>query len=298
MEKRDIGKHLVVNKNSIAEPLVFDTQWENDGATNSEDRNFEAFGDLADNHDQKLYQFHKLTAWEERCLEFFSEVALPLRPKRRLSFPVISNDMNGEKSYVIESLGSFSSTAGCVNYETEYSATMNGTIEERNNLPSQIKFKNQKSEEKKSKPTRTSALPPLVEGKYSNCPSTEIGQYPVGEFSGRKKEFDVPALVLSQAEDEFKDKASLKLPKIESAARLESGHLHIPALSAPEPPNRLAVPGFIEPFKSFRPPVLPLLEDKNSRMGSFRLPLLGTRDAVSRICDKNEKEPNTKNLSS
>lgn len=72
--------------------------------------------------------------WEECCFEFFSEVVLFLCLKWWLSFFVISNDMNGEKSYVIESLGLFLFIVGCVNYEMEYSVIMNGIIEERNNL--------------------------------------------------------------------------------------------------------------------------------------------------------------------
>lgn len=298
MEKKITGKNSEVNKNAHIESEVLDAQSKNNGVAtphfNNEERNLETFEDFADFHDQELYQLHKLTAWEERCLEFSTNVTLPLRQKRRLSCPIENNDMGQDKSYIIESLASFSPPTGHLNGESRHSEITN-SAENKKTSQSYTRFKNHQRKERKSSLINTSVLPPLVEEKYNSRPSPVIKRHPIGEF-GERNNFDVPAIVLSTAEDEHRDKDTvLRLPKIESAASMKSGHLQIP-LSSSEP-NVLAPPGFLEPFKAFRPPVQPRLDDKNTTVGTVRLPQLRTRDSATNICDNNEKELDLKQVS-
>lgn len=261
-------------RNGHVESEVSRAQCENNGVArllfNNKEKNLETFENFAEFHDQELFQLHKLTAWEERCREFSSNATLPLRQKLRLGCAVESNRSDEDESYIIQSLGSLSSPAGHMNGKSQQDKTTNSAAESKPISQSYARFKNQRLKERKSSLCTLSILPPLVEEKYYSSPSPVIRRHTIGSFEERDR-FKVPEIVLSKAEDEYKDTERLKLPKIEP----KSGHLQIPLSSSD--PRRLAPPSLLGPFKAFRPPAPQRLEDK-SMTSNVRLPQLSTRD--------------------
>ena len=75
---------------------------------------------------QEVLHLYKLTAWEERCRHFSSNDTLPaLRQKLRLGCAVENNDNVDGESYIIESLGSYSSPAERVSGTSRHDETTN-----------------------------------------------------------------------------------------------------------------------------------------------------------------------------
>lgn len=285
--KRETSRGKQRRNNHIG---VCDEQCENNGVSRPQNnKNFETFENFEEFHDQKLFQLHKLTAWEERCRDFSSNGALPLQHhKRHLGCAVENNGEHKHEGYIInDSLGSFSSPAGHTNGKSRHNETTNNVAQDRLASQSHASFKNQRRRERKSSLCTLTVLPPLAEEKYNSSPSPVISHHTIGDF-GERDSFEVPAIILSKVEDEYRDTKNLKLPKIEPAVSTKSGHLQIP-LSSSEP-NRLAAPSFLEPFKAFRPPVQPRLADK-STIGNLRLPQLRTRNSTISVGDENEKGP-------
>ncbi|XP_078358721.1 uncharacterized protein LOC144643378 [Oculina patagonica] len=269
-------------RNGHVESEVPRAQCENNGVArrlfNNKEEKLETFENFAELHDRELFQLHKLTAWEERCREFSSNAAMPLRQKLRLGCAVESNGSDEDESNIMQSLGSRSSSpAGHMNGKSQQNKTTNSATESKPIPQSYARLKNQRRKERKSSLCALSVLPPLVEEKYHSSPSPVIRRHTIGSFEERDR-FEVPEIVLSKVEDECKDTEMLKLPKIEPT---KSGHLQIPLSSSD--PHRLAPPSLLGPFKAFRPPARERLGDK-STMGNVRLPQLRTRD------DKKETE--------
>lgn len=269
--------------NDRVESEVFHAKCGNSGFVkplfNNKEENFQTFKDFVEFNDQEFLHLYKLTAWEERCRQFYSNDTLPLRQKLRLGCTVENGNDNGEdESYIIESLGSLSSPAGHVNGKSRHNETTNSVPE---NKPISARFKNQRRKERKSSLCTLSVLPPLVEEKYTSSPTPVNRRQTTGSIRERES-FEVPDIVLSNVEDEFRDTEKLKLPTIE----LKSGHLQMPLSSSD--PNRLGPPSILGPFKAFRPPVQARSKDKNA-IDYVRLPQLTTRNSSLRVDDEKEK---------
>lgn len=261
-------------RNDFVESQVSSAQCENNGVArllfNKKEESVETFENFVEFHDQRLFQLHKLTAWEERCREFSRNAALPLRQKLRLGCAVESNSNDEDESYIIQSLGSLLSPAGHMNGKSQHNETTNSAAENKPIPQSYARIKNQRRKERKSSLCTLPVLPPLVEEKYHSSPSPVIRRHTIGDF-GERNSFEVPEIVLSKVQDEHRDTERLKLPKIEP----KSVHLQIPLSSSD--PHRLAPPSLLGPCKAFRPAAQQRLEDK-STVGRVRLPQLRTRD--------------------
>lgn len=255
-------------------------QCENNGVErllfNNKEQDLETFKDFVELHDQELFPFQKLTAWEERCQAFSANAALELSEKQRLECTVKNNVKGEDESYIIQSLEPLSSPAGIMNGNLQKNETTNSVAETKLVSQSYERFKNQRRKERKSSLCTLSVLPPLVEEKYYSSPSPVMRRHTIGDFAKRDK-LKVPEIVLSKEENEYRETERLNLPMIEQ----KSGYLQIP-LSLSDP-HRLAPPRFLGHFKAFRPPAQQHLEDK-STIGNFRLPQLTTRN------DKKENE--------
>ena len=269
--------------NDHVESQVLNTKYGNNGFAkplfNNKEENLQTFEDFVEFNGQDVLHWYKLTAWEERCRQFSSNDTLPLRQKLRLGYAVEKNDnVDGGESYIIESLGPFSSPAEQVSGTSRRDETTNTGAE---NNPISARFKNQRRKERKSSLTALSVLPPLVEEKYTRSPTPAIRRNTIGSI-GERDRFEVPDIVLSKVDDAYRDTERLKLPTIKP----KSGHLHM-SLSSSDP-NRLGAPNILGPFKAFRPPVQARSKDKNA-IDNVRLPRLKTRNSSSGVDDEQEK---------
>ena len=269
--------------NDRVESEVFNTKYGNNDFAkpllNNKKKNLQTFEDFVEFNGQDVLHLYKLTAWEERCRQFSSNDTLPLRQKLRLGCAVENNDNVDAESYIIESLGSFSSPAEHVSGTSKRDETTNSGPE--NNLSS-ARFQTQRRQkERKSSLTALSVLPPLVEEKYTSSPTPVIRRKTIGSIRERDR-FEVPDIVLSKVDDTYRDTERLKLPTIEP----KSGHLQM-SLSSSDP-NRLGPPNILGPFKAFRPPVQARSKDKNA-IDNVRLPQLKTRNSTLTVDDEQEK---------
>lgn len=268
--------------NDHVESEVFNTKYENNGLSkplfSNKKENLHTFDDCVEFNSQEVLHLYKLTAWEERCRQFSSNDTLPaLRQKLRLGCAVENNDNVDGESYIIESLGSFSSPAELVSGTLRRDETTNSGPE--NNAIS-ARFKNQRRKERKSSLNALSVLPPLVEEKYNSSPRSVIRRKTIGSI-GEEDRFEVPDIVLSKVDDAHKDTERLKLPRIEP----KSGHLQM-SLSSSDP-NKLCPPSILGPFKASRPPVQARSKDKNA-IDNVRLPQLKTQNSSLIVDDEQE----------
>lgn len=267
--------------NDHVESEVFSTKYGNNGfgnpLFNSKKENSQTFEDFLEFNGQEVLHLYKLTAWEERCRQFSSNDTLPLPQKLRLGCAVENNDSVDGESYIIESLGSFSSPAEHASGTSRHDETINSGPE---NNPISARFKNQRRKERKSSLNALSVLPPLVEEKYNSSPAPVIRRKTIGSI-GERDRFEVPDIVLSKVDDAHRDTERLKLPTIEP----KSGHLQM-SLSSSDP-NRLGPPSILGPFKAFRPPVQARSKDKNT-IDNVRLPQLKTQNSSLRADDEQE----------
>ena len=267
--------------NDPVESEVLNTKYGNNGFAkplfNNKKENLQTFEDFVEFNSQEVLHFYKLTAWEERCRQFSSNDALPLRQKLRLGCAVENNENVDGESYIIESLGSFSSPAEHLSGRSRHDETTNSGPE---NNPISARFKNQRRKERKSSLGALSVLPPLVEEKYNSSPTPVIRRKTIGSIRERDC-FEVPDIVLSKVDDAHRDSEGLKLPTIEP----KSGHLQM-SLSSSDP-NRLGPPKILGPFKAFRPPAQARSKDKNG-IDNVRLPQLKTRNSSLSVDDEQE----------
>lgn len=263
------------------ESEAFNTKYGNDGFAkpllNEKKENLPTFEDIVEFNNQDVFHLYKLTAWEERCRQFISNDTLPLRQKLRLGCAVENNHNVDGESYIIESLGSFSSPAEHVSGTSRHDKITKSDPEDN---PMSAKFINQRRKERISSHSSLSALPPLVEEKYTSSPTPVVRRKTIGSI-GERDRFEVPDIVLSKVEDAYRDTERLKLPTIVS----KSGHQQMSSSSSD--PNRLGPPNILGPFKAFRPPVQAQSKDKNA-IDNVRLPLL-KRQNSSRVDDEQEK---------
>lgn len=263
---------------------VFDTKYENNGFSkplfNNKKENLQTCDDFVDFNGQEVLHLYKLTAWEERCRQFSSNDTFPaLGQKLRLGCAVENNDNVDGESYIIESLGSYSSPGERMSGTSRHDETTNCRPE---NNPISARFKNQRRKARKSSLNELSVLPPLVEEKYNSSPTPVIRRKTIGGGIGERDRFEVPDIVLSKVDDvAHKDTERLKLPTIEP----KSGHLQM-SLSSSDP-NKLGPPSILGPFKAFRPPVQARSKDK-SALDNVRLPQLKTQNSSSRLDDELE----------
>jgi len=267
--------------NDHAESEVFNTKYGNNGFDkplfNSKKENSQTFEDFVEFNGQEVLHLYKLTAWEERCRQFSSNDTLPLPQKLRLGCAVENNDNVDGKSYIIESLGSFSSPAEHASGSLRHDET---TKSGPGNNPISGRFKNQLRKERKSSLNALFVLPPLVEEKYNSSPTPVIRRKTIGSI-GERDRFEVPDIVLSKVDDAHKDTERLRLPTIEP----KSSHLQM-SLSTSDP-NRLGPPIIFGPFKAFRPPVQAHSKDNNA-IDNLRLPRLKTNTSNLRVDDEQE----------
>ena len=268
--------------NDHVESEVFNKKYGNNGFSeplfNNKKENLQTFDDFVEFNGQEVLHLYKLTAWEERCRQFSNDDTLPsLRQKLRLGCAVENSDNVDGESYIIESLGSYSSPAERVSGTSRHDEVTNSGSE---NNPISARFKNQRRKERKSSLNALSALPPLVEEKYNSSPTPVIRRKTIGGI-GERDRFEVPGIVFSKVDDAHKDTERLKLPTIEP----KSGHLQM-SLSSSDP-NRLGPPSILGPFKAFTPPVQARSKDKNA-VDNVRLPQLKTQNSSSRVDDEQE----------
>lgn len=143
-------------------------------------------------------------------------------------------------------------------------------------------LKNHSSKDRKSSLRNVTILPPLVEEKFDRSPRTSPSFSTNRNLTNRRtmddirerKHFEIPSIVLPQAEYKDKDTHQLRLPKMEAASTIARYH-QVP-LSPPQP-NRLVPPRFLEPYKAHRPIAQPSREGKSDRsVDAVRLPELKT----------------------
>ena len=153
-------------------------------------------------------------------------------------------------------------------------------------------LKNHSSKDRKSSLRNVTILPPLVEEKFDRSPRTSPSLSTNPNLTNRqttddireRKHFEIPSIVLPQAEYEDKDTHQLRLPKIEAASTIARYHKVSPS---PPEPNRLVPPLLLEPYKAHRPTVQPSREGTSDRsVAVVRLPELKTRSSR----DRNERD--------